>query len=90
MIVSGPLLVAYEVRRRQFQALPGLCWSGLRRESDDRTPAKSSRMSNPAHVLGEPLYPQAMEVDTDNLRAEFSASSPTRLGGSLRRIRLDQ
>src|SRR5690348_11623242 len=32
-------------------------------------------MSNPAHVLGEPLYPQAMEVDTDNLRAEFSASS---------------
>jgi hypothetical protein len=31
-------------------------------------------MPDPAHVLREPLHPQMMEIDTDDFRAECSAS----------------
>src|ERR1700720_848212 len=81
MLKAAPtLVVSRDIGRLHFHTAPEQAWSRMCAEADDGAPGPGGRVRNPRQIVGEPLHPQAMEVDAGKFCGELSAPRDRQLG----------
>src|SRR5215470_10608058 len=71
--------VSHEIGQPHLGAAPEQAWPRLGTERDDGPSASTRRVPHTRQVVREPLHPQPMEIDPDDLGGELTTPSDRHL-----------